>query len=84
MAEYDNTNRGALFKNDDKKTPNHPDFSGNVNVDGVEFFIDGWRKESKGGKAFISLSVKQKTKQGDAPAPKKAPARVELDDEVPF
>ena len=35
--EYDNTNRGAMFVNSYKEEgDNRPDFTGNVNVDGVD------------------------------------------------
>lgn len=59
---YDNTNRGVLFINDRKEKDTHPDRTGSINVDGVEYFIDGWLKESN-GKKFLSLSVKRKNKQ---------------------
>lgn len=84
MAEYDNTNRGVLFKNDRKEKDTHPDFTGSGNVEGVEVYINGWKKE-KNGKSFISFSFKPK--EGAArPAAKPAPRRVEpsLDDEIPF
>ena len=63
MTEYDNTNRGALFVNDRKERDTQPDRTGSLNVDGVEYFIDGWLKESRDGKKLLSLSVKRKDKQ---------------------
>jgi len=82
MTEYDNTNRGVLFNNADRKdTPNHPDYAGNINVDGAEYWINGWIKTSKAGKKFLSLSVKPKQQQ--AP-PTDRPLRDEMDDEIPF
>jgi uncharacterized protein (DUF736 family) len=58
--EYDNTNRGALFKNDKKESDRHPDYRGSINIDGKEFWLDAWLKTSKAGKKFMSLSVKPK------------------------
>jgi len=90
MPEYDNTNRGALFANDRKEKDTHPDRTGSINVEGVDYFIDGWLKESQGGKKFLSLSVKRKDKQsgGGKPASKPAtkPARPADDDDssIPF
>lgn len=64
---YDNTNRGAIFVNDRKETDKHPDRTGSINVEGVEYFLDGWLKETKDGKKFLSLSVKRKNKQSGQP-----------------
>jgi uncharacterized protein (DUF736 family) len=58
--EFDNTNRGALFKNEEKQSDRHADYRGSINVDGKEFWLDAWLKTSKAGKKFMSLSVKPK------------------------
>lgn len=64
MSNYDNTNRGAIFVNDKKQAgSNQPDRRGTINVDGVEYFIDGWLKTSGSGSKFMSLSVKRKDVQ---------------------
>jgi len=57
MTEFDNTNRGVLFKNDRKETDKHPDYTGSLNVDGVEHWFSAWIKTSKNGKKFMSLSL---------------------------
>lgn len=59
MSDYDNTNTGALFKNDKKTTDKHPDYRGQVNVGGTEFWLSAWIKTGKSGK-FMSLSVQPK------------------------
>ncbi len=91
MAEFDNTNRGVLFKNDRKEAGDRkPEYTGSLNVDGVEFFLDAWLKDGKSGK-FMSVSVKRKDKQpqGTAPAPS-APrppasqAPSDFDESIPF
>jgi len=87
MSEYDNTNRGALFVNDRKEQPNHPDSKGSINVDGVDYWISAWRKESASGKKFLSLSVTPKEEQ-QAAKPKPVASRVPGSDddleEIPF
>ena len=55
MPEYDNTNRGVLFKNDKGNNPKRPDYRGSANWNGAEFNISGWVKESKkDGSKFLS------------------------------
>lgn len=58
--QYDNTNRGALFINDKRTQQNHPNYTGSINIEGVEYWLSGWTKESRNGKKFLSLSVKPK------------------------
>ena len=63
MADYDNTNKGIISKNDRNTTDKHPDISGSLNVEGIEYFIDGWQKKrNSDGASFYSLSVKRKAK----------------------
>jgi hypothetical protein len=82
MSEFDNTNKGALFKNDRKENEDDRDYSGTINVAGREFWLSGWVKTSKAGNKFLSLSVKPKDA---APASKtKKPASAEFDDTIGF
>ena len=60
MSDYDDTNRGALFKNERKEKETHSDYNGTLNVNGEDFYLNAWLKESKAGKKFFSLSVKSK------------------------
>ena len=60
MSNYDNTNSGAIFPAREKKTEKHPDMTGSLNVDGVEYYVSGWTKVSQKGQKFLSLSVKAK------------------------
>lgn len=59
-GDYDNTNSGALFLNDDKKTDKHPDYRGTLNVEGVEYWVSGWKKRSKKGDPYMSLAITEK------------------------
>jgi hypothetical protein len=98
--QFDDTNRGALFKNERKTEDQHADYNGSINVAGHDYWLNAWIKTSKAGKKFMSLSVKQKDSQ---PAPKgterqgagpstyskadtvaKMSAKEEMDDEIPW
>jgi hypothetical protein len=59
--EYDNTNHGVLFKNDRKKTKNHPDYTGSfTDSEGNDFWLAGWVKESREGQKYISIAATAK------------------------
>jgi hypothetical protein len=79
--EYDNTNRGALFTNARKEKDTHPDVTGSLNVDGTEYWVSGWTKESKDGNKFLSLSVRPKEDTG-AGKPAAKPAAKQTRDPV--
>ena len=74
--KFDETNRGALFKNKDKTQDTDRDYSGTININGEEFWLSAWIKTSKAGNKFMSLSVKQK----EQPAAEKIP----LNDSIEF
>ena len=82
---YDNTNSGALFKNDRKEKDTHPDYTGQINAGGVDYWLSAWVKE-KNGRKFFSMSLKPKeAKVEQAPPPAKPQAaQPQLDDEIPF
>jgi uncharacterized protein (DUF736 family) len=83
--QYDNSNRGAIFKNEDKQQDNHPDYKGSLNVNGVDLWVSGWLKTSeKTGKKFMSLSVKPKEETPVKQASKPKPSKFDMDDDLPF
>ena len=55
--EYDNTNSGALFKNNQKEKDTQPDMSGVLNVEGTEYRVAAWSNESKKGAKYLSLKI---------------------------
>jgi hypothetical protein len=56
MADYDNTNRGAIWKNDNKEKEKQPDFTGVLNVDGVDFNVSAWKRKPGASESAPALS----------------------------
>jgi uncharacterized protein (DUF736 family) len=56
---FDNTNRGVLFVKKNKKNEKQPDYDGNINVDGKDYALAGWKKTSQKGATFLSLKVSE-------------------------
>jgi uncharacterized protein (DUF736 family) len=82
--EYDNNNRGSLFKNDRKDDVKFPDYKGSINVDGTDYWLSAWIKVSKDGNKFMSLSVKNKNADASL-QPKKKVKQEQFDDsDLPF
>jgi len=87
MTDYDNTNSGALFKNDDKddEHPNWPDYNGSIDVAGTEYWIKAWLKTAKKtGRKFMSLSVEPKVPKQEAGTPADNPPDDFDDRDIPF
>lgn len=96
MSQYDNNLTGIISKNERKTDDKHPDIKGQCEIDGVQYWVDGWQKKrnSDGGK-FYSLRFKRKDAAA-APAPSRAPAATskspapapsgfdDMDSDIPF
>jgi uncharacterized protein (DUF736 family) len=90
-VEYDNTNRGTLFKAKEKKGERSPDYTGSININGVEMRLSAWLKESKAGTKYFSLAVSEKDGQyqGTSNARPRSEGRSDgnashVDDDIPF
>jgi hypothetical protein len=88
MTEYDNTNRGSIWKNDKKETEKHPDFTGSLNVDGVEYWVSAWKRKEGAAAKAPALSFQVKPKEEKRPVADKTRAgasrNADMDDEIPF
>jgi len=83
MAEFDNTNRGVLFKNQYRKTEKHPDYTGNINVEGKELDLAAWVRKSKKGVVYISLSVSE-PKVEDLTSEIESVYNQDIDEDIPY
>jgi len=85
MADFDNTNRGSIWKNDKKTTENHPDFTGSINVEGKEFWVSAWKRKADANPKAPALSFSVQPKE-----PYVNPAKETVDNsgfedsEIPF
>ena len=59
--QFDTTNRGEFYREENKKNENGPDYTGPLDVAGVPYRLAGWIKTSKKtGKKFLSLAIEPK------------------------
>jgi uncharacterized protein (DUF736 family) len=52
-------NSGAIFKNTKKEKETQPDYNGAIDVNGKEFRIALWVKDSKAGNKFFSVAISE-------------------------
>jgi hypothetical protein len=83
MAEYDNTNRWVLSRNEKRRNDKDAEFTGEININGVDYWLNGWVKErKKDGSKFFSGTTKPKN-----PSPsstKSGTLSEQLGDDIPF
>jgi hypothetical protein len=86
--EYNNTNRGQIWKNEDRKSDSHPHFKGSMDIDGVEYWVSAWtRKPDANPKSpALTFSFKKKEDKQDDQIHKTDPVSAvdEFDDKIPF
>lgn len=51
---------GSIFQNQNKTTENHPGWKGSALIDGVEYWVSGWVKQTGEGNKWVSLSFTAK------------------------
>ena len=84
MAWETRENSGSMFKNTRKERETHADMTGEINVNGTLYWLNGWRKIDKNGNAWLSLSVKEKVPRNDQAPVQNGNAKDILDDDIPF
>jgi hypothetical protein len=80
-----NENSGALFRNDRKEKDTHPDYTGTIKINGIDYYQSAWVKKDKNGKSYFSQSFKPKEQlPGEAPPEKSQPGFTQKEDDLPF
>ena len=80
MEKRDNS--GVLFKADKTDNDRAPQYKGNINVDGKDYWISAWVKEGKSGK-FMGLAVAPKEEYKAKPSERSKATNFDSD-EMPF
>ena len=94
-GQYDDRNRGSIWKNEKKETDKHPDFTGSLNVDGRDYWVSAWKRKPDASDRAPALSFSVKPKDGkpqEQSVAASAPARRgsmkdamdDMDDSIPF
>lgn len=76
--EFDNTNRFVLFPNQNMRHGKRdPDLRGRINIDGDDYWFDGWTKyeEDSDEVKLISGKIGDRIEPREKPAPKKTGTR---------
>jgi hypothetical protein len=80
--QFDDRNRGVLFSERARKSKDDDrDYSGSINVEGVEYWLNAWIRTSKKGGKFMSLSLKKKDEQATSSG---GSVKRDMDDAIPF
>jgi uncharacterized protein (DUF736 family) len=63
--QYDNNNRGALWKNDRKVKESQPDYTGHCEINSEKRSLSAWIKTPPGEEPYLSVSSSRKPDFGD-------------------
>lgn len=81
MEKQQTNKKGFLFKNDNKKNENHPDYNGKIHINGKDYYLSAWINTAKSGSKYISVTIGNEVieKVEEKPQPKKSDF-----DDLPF
>jgi hypothetical protein len=88
MSQYEERdNSGSAFAVQDKRSDTHADLSGKVMVDGKKYWINIWKKQSRNGETYLSISFRERM-EASRTEPRReqspAPRRSDPKDEIPW
>lgn len=62
-------NRGAVWLNTNKQSDTHADYTGSINVEGKEYWLNMWEQEPEGNQPNYKFSVTLKRKKSNSGIP---------------
>lgn len=57
MEKQQTNKKGFLFKNDNKKNENHPDYNGKIHINGKDYYLSSWINTAKSGSKYMSVTI---------------------------
>jgi uncharacterized protein (DUF736 family) len=85
VKQYDNNNRGVLFKNDKRGNEKAPDYRGSAVLNNIDLNISAWiKRSSKTGDAFMSLKFEPKQAARPKTMAEQNPEKFNDDEDLPF
>jgi hypothetical protein len=89
--QFDDSNRGKVWKNDRKEKDTDADFTGSQNVvcpkcnNPTDYWVNAWKRKDGANPKAPALSWSTRAKDGGpARKPSEKTAAEEMDDEIPF
>lgn len=82
MSDYDNNLTGVLFVNDKQGNDKRPDYKGSAEIDGVQYWVSGWKKMTSKGPT-LSMKYERKEQQPAAAPSTQQPAPA-YDEDITF
>jgi hypothetical protein len=76
-----------MARNERRTTDKHPEFSGSINVEGVDYWVSAWVNEGKAGGKLEGkkyFSIKLSRKEGGIVTARSAGGSNFSDDDIPF
>ena len=83
----ENKNSGALFRNDKRETEKHPEYTGKITIEGVEYYLSAWVNEMRNGQKYFAIKATPKTATTPtttAPAQPQTSTIADPVDDLPF
>ena len=84
MAYEQKNGTGSIFKNSKRTNDKQPGYRGSATIEGCEFWISCWLKQSQAGQKFFSLSFQPKNADQPAAAGNGGTGNAPNDDDIPF
>jgi hypothetical protein len=88
--QYDNTNSGALWKSKFTDNPRAPQYTGTLDVEGVEYKISAWKSTGENPRApVLNFKIQKDSDMPNIPKPNNDRPLGDVggdgeDDDVPF